>query len=63
MVLPSCRTLLGFLLEEGLQVVQVPHPGKSLSSTGTSVAVKTLGRVVCCQCGLCSHLMQRNHFF
>lgn len=63
LVLLACRTLLGFSLEQGLRVVRVPYPGKPLSSTGTSVAVKTLGWVVSCQCGLCSHLMQCNQFF
>lgn len=45
----ACWTLLEFLLEQELQAVQVPHPGKPLCPIGTSLAVKPLGQVFCCQ--------------
>ena len=44
-MLLACRTLPGFSLEQELQVVQVPRPAKLLNP----VALKPLGRAVCCR--------------
>lgn len=49
-----CWTLLEFLLEQQLQAVQVPHPGKPLFPIGTYLAVKPLGQVFCCQHVICA---------
>lgn len=54
LVLLAWGTLLGLLLGQELQFVQVPLPGKPHSPAATSVAVKTLGWVVCCQPMACS---------
>lgn len=49
-------TLLEFLLEQELWAVKILHPGKSLFPIDTSLVVKPLGQVFCCQHMVCAPL-------